>query len=87
MYFQEEIDNQAALPTVSDEIDLFNLAPRKPEWDLKRDIKSKLERLDRRTKRAIAEMIRERLKESVKADDLSHVNEVPDVPEGGYESE
>ena len=72
---------------VSDEVDLLNLAPRKPDWDLKRDIKTKLERLDRRTKRAIAEMIRERLKESAKADDLSHVNEVPDAPEDGYESD
>ena len=76
-----------SLPTVSDEVDLLNLAPRKPDWDLKRDIKSKLERLDRRTKRAIAEIIRERLKQSATSDDLSHVNEVPDAPEEGFESE
>ena len=68
-------------------MDLLKLAPRKPDWDLKRDIKGKLEKLERRTKRALAEMIRERLKESAKADDLSHVNEVPDRPEDGYESE
>jgi hypothetical protein len=37
--------------------DLINLAPRKPDWDLKRDISKKLERLERRTQRAIAEII------------------------------
>jgi len=68
-------------------VDLLNLAPRKPDWDLKRDIKSKLERLERRSKRAIAELIRERLKESAESNDLSHVNEVPDAPEEGYESD
>jgi coiled-coil domain-containing protein 12 len=42
--------------------DITNLAPRKPDWDLKRDVAKKLERLDRRTQKAIAELIRERLK-------------------------
>lgn len=41
--------------------DFTNLAPRKPDWDLKRDIGPKLEKLERRTQRAIAELIRERL--------------------------
>lgn len=43
--------------------DITNLAPRKPDWDLKRDVAKKLERLERRTQKAIAELIRERLKE------------------------
>lgn len=38
------------------------MAPRKPDWDLKRDAAKKLERLEKRTQRAIAELIRERLK-------------------------
>ena len=42
--------------------DITNLAPRKPDWDLKRDVAKKLERLERRTQKAIAELIRERLK-------------------------
>nr|XP_024648248.1 coiled-coil domain-containing protein 12 isoform X1 [Macaca nemestrina] len=42
--------------------DLANLAPRKPDWDLKRDVAKKLEKLKKRTQRAIAELIRERLK-------------------------
>ncbi|KAG0169699.1 Coiled-coil domain-containing protein 12 [Apophysomyces sp. BC1034] len=44
-----------------EEVDLFNLAPKKPNWDLKRDVEKKLEKLDRRTKRAILEIIRDRL--------------------------
>ncbi|XP_059621070.1 coiled-coil domain-containing protein 12 [Phlebotomus argentipes] len=49
-------------PIVIDEIDIANLAPRKPDWDLKRDVAKKLEVLERRTQKAIAELIRERLK-------------------------
>ena len=36
---------------------------KKPDWDLKRDIAPKLEKLEKRTQKAIAELIRERLKE------------------------
>jgi len=38
------------------------LAPRKPDWDLKRDAAKKLGILEKRTQRAIAELIRERLR-------------------------
>lgn len=44
-------------------MDITNLAPRKPDWDLKRDVAKKLEKLERRTQRAIAELIRDRLKQ------------------------
>lgn len=47
---------------IIDELDFVNLAPRKPDWDLKRDIAKKLEKLERRTARAIGEVIRERLR-------------------------
>ncbi|WAR06341.1 CCD12-like protein [Mya arenaria] len=56
---------------VLEEVDLVNLAPRKPDWDLKRDVAKKLEKLERRTQRAIAELIRERLKRS--GEDLAQV--------------
>lgn len=38
--------------------DLASLAPRKPDWDLQRDVAKKLEKLERRTQKAIAELIR-----------------------------
>ncbi|XP_063230221.1 coiled-coil domain-containing protein 12 [Bacillus rossius redtenbacheri] len=47
---------------VIEQLDISNLAPRKLDWDLKRDVARKLERLERRTQRAIAELIRERLR-------------------------
>lgn len=42
-------------------IDLFRLQPKKPNWDLKRDVGRKLERLNLRTDNAIARLVRERV--------------------------
>ncbi|XP_071941839.1 coiled-coil domain-containing protein 12-like [Antedon mediterranea] len=56
---------------VVQEVDIMNLAPRKPDWDLKRDVAKKLERLEKRTQRAIAELIRERIQSG--EEDLSAV--------------
>ncbi|XP_049277618.1 coiled-coil domain-containing protein 12 [Anopheles funestus] len=61
-------------PIVIEEIDIANLAPRKPDWDLKRDVSKKLEKLERRTQKAIAELIRERLKAGQEQDILQAVN-------------
>lgn len=63
-------------PIVIEEIDIQNLAPRKPDWDLKRDVAKKLEILDRRTQRAIAEIIRDRLRSNESNVDLQAVNAV-----------
>jgi coiled-coil domain-containing protein 12 len=46
-----------------EEVDLFNLAPKKPNWDLKRDVEKKLQRLERKTQKAIYEIIRKRLEQ------------------------
>ncbi|XP_055381273.1 coiled-coil domain-containing protein 12 [Condylostylus longicornis] len=62
---EEQIQDQLELlktPITIDEIDITNLAPRKQDWDLKRDISKKLEKLEWLTQKAIAELIRERLK-------------------------
>ncbi|RIA92293.1 mRNA splicing factor, partial [Glomus cerebriforme] len=32
-----------------EEVDLFNLAPKKPNWDLKRDVEKKLAKLEKKT--------------------------------------
>ncbi|KAJ9573742.1 hypothetical protein L9F63_008866 [Diploptera punctata] len=58
----EEQLSSANSRVVIEELDITNLAPRKPDWDLKRDVAKKLERLERRTQKAIAELIRDRLK-------------------------
>mmetsp|Transcript_57945 Transcript_57945/g.172934 ORF Transcript_57945/g.172934 Transcript_57945/m.172934 type:complete len:206 (-) Transcript_57945:107-724(-) len=41
--------------------DLVAMAPKKVNWDLKRDVKGKIDKLERRTQRAIVELLRERL--------------------------
>lgn len=40
------------------ELDLNNLAPKKPNWDLKRDLEKRLERLDKMTMIAVSDLIR-----------------------------
>lgn len=42
-------------------IDLFKLQPKKPNWDLKRDVARKMERLSVQTDNAIARLVRERI--------------------------
>ena len=49
-----------AVQTDKEEVRL-DIAPKKPNWDLKRDITKKLEKLERRTQQAIVEMIREQV--------------------------
>lgn len=63
-------------PIVITEIDIQNLAPRKPDWDLKRDVSKKLDILERRTQRAIAELIRDRLQKNRGNVDLQAVNAI-----------
>lgn len=56
-----------------DQLDVTSLAPRKPDWDLKRDVAKKLEKLERQTQKAIAELIRDRLKERKQNEDLAAI--------------
>nr|CAG4652351.1 EOG090X0KZ2 [Triops cancriformis] len=64
---------EATKPPVIDELDLANLAPRKPDFDLKRAAAKRLAKLERRTQKAIAELIRERLKNEDEGDLLATV--------------
>ncbi|XP_076300815.1 coiled-coil domain-containing protein 12 [Lasioglossum baleicum] len=63
---EAEVQDQlsaANTKVVIEELDISNLAPRKPDWDLKRGIAKRLEKLMRRADKAIAELIRDRLKQ------------------------
>jgi coiled-coil domain-containing protein 12 len=42
-----------------EEVNLSNLAPKKIDWDLKRDISRKLDKLERHTQKAIIDIIRQ----------------------------
>ncbi|KAL5529366.1 hypothetical protein ACEPAG_5351 [Sanghuangporus baumii] len=47
--------------TRAQDLDLTNIAPKRPNWDLKRELERKLAKLDRKTQEAIHTLIRQRL--------------------------
>ncbi|KAJ3185260.1 hypothetical protein HDU85_001310 [Gaertneriomyces sp. JEL0708] len=62
-----------------EELDLQDLAPKKPNWDLKRDMELKMAKLDRKTQSCIAELIRARLQAE---GDISQVSGAADAARG-----
>ncbi|KAJ1976082.1 hypothetical protein H4R34_004103 [Dimargaris verticillata] len=44
-------------------VSVNSLAPQKPNWDLKRDLQKKMDRLEAKTQQAIAELIRQRVQQ------------------------
>ncbi|OCF31746.1 coiled-coil domain-containing protein 12 [Kwoniella heveanensis BCC8398] len=50
-----------------EELDLFNIQPKRANWDLKRDMTNRMAKLDRKTNEAIATIFRQRL-QSMKKD-------------------
>jgi coiled-coil domain-containing protein 12 len=60
---EEEVRRKAAEEEQEGDkgIDLFKLQPKKPNWDLKRELAKKMEILNVRTDNAIARLVRERL--------------------------
>ncbi|KAI6131957.1 cwf18 pre-mRNA splicing factor-domain-containing protein [Pisolithus croceorrhizus] len=45
----------------AEELNVFNIAPKRPNWDLKREMGRKLAKLERKTQEAIHTLIRQRL--------------------------
>lgn len=67
---EADVREKAKEDEVADKgIDLFKLQPKKPNWDLKRDLGKKLEGLNVRTDNAIARLVRERIKAAQPAHD------------------
>jgi coiled-coil domain-containing protein 12 len=66
-------------------VDLFKLQPKKPNWDLKRDLEKKLEILNVRTENAIASLVRERIEGAQKAAKAKHGGATSTAGEGGEE--
>ncbi|KEF61229.1 uncharacterized protein A1O9_02794 [Exophiala aquamarina CBS 119918] len=62
-------------------IDLFKLQPKKPNWDLKRDLAEKMKVVDVRTQNAIARLVRDRI-ENAKKEALAKGNAVQDGHQG-----
>ncbi|EPQ30505.1 uncharacterized protein PFL1_02031 [Pseudozyma flocculosa PF-1] len=51
----------------AEELDLTNIAPKRANWDLKRDMERRLQKLQRRDKEAILILIRQRIQAQQKA--------------------
>ncbi|KAL4968988.1 CCDC12/cwf18 family protein [Aspergillus stella-maris] len=63
-----EIAEQAKKDEDTDQpIDLFKLQPKKPNWDLKRDLDEKMKILNVRTQNAIAKLVRQRIEDAQRA--------------------
>ncbi|KAJ3259530.1 Coiled-coil domain-containing protein 12 [Chytriomyces hyalinus] len=58
---KELLEKQAA---TSEEVEITSLAPRKPGFDLARELERRMEKLEKRTNYAIAENIRQRFKDT-----------------------
>ncbi|WCJ34700.1 Coiled-coil domain-containing protein 12 [Euphorbia peplus] len=57
-------DPVAAVPVPSEKEDPFlNIAPKKPNWDLRRDVQKKLDKLEKRTQKAIYKLMEQQQKE------------------------
>ncbi|KAI9376825.1 cwf18 pre-mRNA splicing factor-domain-containing protein [Aspergillus egyptiacus] len=68
----KEIAREVAEQSKKDEdadqpIDLFKLQPKKPNWDLKRDLDEKMKILNVRTQNAIAKLVRQRIEDAQRA--------------------
>jgi len=82
----EEIREKAAEEEENDKgVDLFKLQPKKPNWDLKRDLDKKLEVLNVRTDNAIARLVRQRIENAQKAAKSRAGNGATAASEGGEE--
>ncbi|EQL03750.1 hypothetical protein G6O67_004409 [Ophiocordyceps sinensis] len=83
-----QVQRQAADDAQDDKgIDLLKLQPKKPNWDLKRDLDKKMEILNVRTDNAIAKLVLERITCAQKAaqKDGGSANALPDGEGAGVD--
>ncbi|CAH0016005.1 unnamed protein product [Clonostachys rhizophaga] len=77
---EEEVRAHAEEEAKDDKgVDLFKLQPKKPNWDLKRNLEQKMEVLNTRTDNAIARLVRERITAAQKATKTAPGKENGDV--------
>lgn len=61
---------------VPEEVDITSLIPKKVDWDLKRNIEAKMEKLERITEKKINELIKMKIRENTKPENADIKNEV-----------
>lgn len=70
-------DPVATEPPPTEKKDPFiNIAPKKPNWDLRRDVQKKLDKLERRTQKAMYKIVQEQEKQKEKAEEEDGENGV-----------
>lgn len=76
LLLQEKQDEIATTPAeVSLLPSITSIAPKKVNWDLKRDIAKKLNKLERRTQKAIVDLLRERLEKEAEEESQGDDND------------
>lgn len=66
---QPPVASEPVIEPVEDSEDpLANVAPRKANWDLRRDVAKKLEKLDRRTQRAMLTLTQQQQRQQIEDD-------------------
>ncbi|XP_028756557.1 coiled-coil domain-containing protein 12 [Neltuma alba] len=58
-------DPVAAAPPPEKEDPFLNIAPKKPNWDLRRDVQKKLDKLEKRTQKALYKLMEEQEKQQL----------------------
>ncbi|KAI6240844.1 Cwf18 pre-mRNA splicing factor [Aphelenchoides fujianensis] len=74
----QQIVNEAKNIKLGENLDIAIIAPRKVDWDLRRGIQDKLDKLERQTDRAITTLVRERLAKGAGENLASAVNALTD---------
>ncbi|KAM7268337.1 hypothetical protein ACFE04_010503 [Oxalis oulophora] len=67
--FEDPVAAAPPPPAEKKEDPFLNIAPKKPNWDLRRDVQKKLDKLDRRTHKAIYKLMEEQEKEKQLAEE------------------
>jgi hypothetical protein len=60
----EIVEQVKDVDIIPEEVDIAALVPKKVDWDLKRNIESKMEKLDKMTNNKINELIRMRIRQN-----------------------
>ncbi|KAL5544794.1 hypothetical protein UlMin_008578 [Ulmus minor] len=63
------------LPKFEDLDPFVNIAPKKPNWDLRRDVQKKLDKLERRTQKALYKLMEEQERQKTLAENSTSVEE------------
>jgi len=64
-----------------DEQNIGDLAPKKPTWDLKRDLSRKMKKLDKKTQEAIFKLIQQKISQEMEETKIQSITSIDDKVE------